>query len=109
MTHGAPAARKDRSKRTGRSNTLARCGHGRRVLELQGKEDDMKRAIIAILAIVIGWWEFQDDPAYWLPAWGTAIESGYGWGQVAILALLTAIIFGTVVWTGYRALGYLLD
>lgn len=69
----------------------------------------MKRAIIAILAIVIGWWEFQDDLAYWLPAWGTAIESGCGWGQVAILGFLSAILAGTIVWTGYRALSYLLD
>jgi len=69
----------------------------------------MKRAIIAILAIVIGWREFSYDLAYWLPAWSDAIDSGYIWGQVVILGLLAAIIFGTVVWTGYRALEYLLD
>jgi hypothetical protein len=69
----------------------------------------MKRAILAGIGLYVGWLEFSDDLGYWLPAWGQTIESGYGWGQVVILGFLGAIIFGTVVWTGYRALGYLLD
>jgi hypothetical protein len=52
----------------------------------------MKRAIIAILAIVIVWWEFQDDLAYWPPARGTALDSGYVWGEVVILGALGATV-----------------
>jgi hypothetical protein len=67
------------------------------------REEIMKRAIIAILAIVIVWWEFQDDLAYWPPAWGTALDSGYVWGEVVILGAL-ARQFGSVVSLSYRFL-----
>jgi hypothetical protein len=44
----------------------------------------MKRAALAALAIVAGFWEFRDDLAYWLPAVGS-LSSGYALGQIVIL------------------------
>ncbi|MGP0018638.1 MAG: hypothetical protein ACLPHP_08735 [Candidatus Sulfotelmatobacter sp.] len=69
----------------------------------------MKRAVIAGLGLYVGWLEFSDDLAYWLPAWGQTIESGYGWGQVVILGLLGAIIFGTVAAFSYRFLNWIFE
>jgi hypothetical protein len=67
----------------------------------------MKRAALALLAVVIGYWEFRDDLAYWLPAWGS-IDSAYALGQTLLLALLGAIIFATVS-LSYRSLNWVLD
>lgn len=68
----------------------------------------MKRAALAALAIVAGFWEFRDDLAYWLPAVGS-LSSGYALGQIVILGFLAAIIFGTVISLSYRLLSSILD
>lgn len=68
----------------------------------------MKRAIIAGLGLYLGYLEFGDDLAYWLPAWG-AVYGGQVIGQAVILGVLAAMIFGSVAVLGYRALGWLLD
>jgi hypothetical protein len=59
--------------------------------------------------MVIGYREFRGALEYWLPAWGAAFDSGYVWGQIVVLAVLAAIVFGSVVAMAYRALGYWLD
>jgi hypothetical protein len=61
-----------------------------------------------MLAIVIGYWEFRDDLAYWLPAVGS-LDSGYALAQTLVLAFLAAIIFGTVIFLSYRVLSSILD
>jgi hypothetical protein len=68
----------------------------------------MKRAIIAVLAIVVGYWEFRGDLDYWLPAWG-AVYGGQVIGQAVILGVLAAIIFGSVVFLSYRFLSFIFD
>jgi hypothetical protein len=68
----------------------------------------MKRAILAALAIVIGYWEFRDDLAYWLPAVGS-LSSGFALGQTVVLGFLAAMIFGTVISLSYRFLNSILD
>ena len=50
----------------------------------------------AALAIVISYWEFRCDLEYWLPAFGI-VYRGHVVGQMVILALLAAIIFGSAV------------
>jgi hypothetical protein len=60
---------------------------------------------VAILAMVVGNWEFRVDLQYWLPTWGAAFDGGYVWGQTVILAALAAIVFGSVVTPAYRPLG----
>jgi hypothetical protein len=69
----------------------------------------MKQAALAVLAIVIGYWEFRRNLEYWLPAWGAAFDGGYIWGQIVILATLAAVVFGSIVTLAYHALGYWLD
>jgi hypothetical protein len=54
----------------------------------------MKRGALAMLPIVVGYWEFRDDLGYWLPAVGT-LDSGYVLVQTLVLAFLAAVIFGT--------------
>jgi hypothetical protein len=68
----------------------------------------MKRAAWAVLGIVFGYWEFRDDLAYWLPAWGT-VYGGRVIGQTAVLVALAAIVFGSAVFLSYRFLGWILD
>ena len=68
----------------------------------------MKRAALALLAIIVGYQEFSDDLAYWLPAWG-AVYGGQVIGQTVILTVLAAIVFGSAVFLSYRFLGWLLD
>jgi hypothetical protein len=68
----------------------------------------MKRAAWAILAIVVGYQEFSDDLAYWLPAWG-AVYGGQVIGQTVILTVLAAIVFWSAVFLSYRLLGWILD
>jgi hypothetical protein len=68
----------------------------------------MKRAIIAILAIVVGYWEFCDDLAYWLPAWG-AVYGGQIIGQSVIFGVLALIIFGSAVALSYRFLNWIFE
>ena len=62
----------------------------------------------AALATVVCYWEFRCDPDYWLPALGV-VCGGYVVGQMVILAVLAAIIFGSVVILSYRFLDWLLD
>jgi hypothetical protein len=69
----------------------------------------MKRVFLAGLGLYIGWQEFSGDLGYWLPAWGTAIDSGYIWGQTALLSLLAMIVFGSVVILGYRGLCWVFE
>ena len=68
----------------------------------------MKRAALAALAIVIGYWEFRDDLMYWLPAFGS-LGSGYALGQTVVLGFLAGVIFGTVISLSYRFLTRILD
>lgn len=63
---------------------------------------------MALLGIVVGYWEFRDDLDSWLPAFG-AVDKGYGIVQIALLATLSVAIFGTVVCLGYRALDWIFD
>ena len=56
----------------------------------------------------MGYWEFRDDLGYWLPAVGS-LDSGYVLGQIVVLAILAAIIFGTVISLSYRFLSSILD
>lgn len=68
----------------------------------------MKQVLITGVVLYFGWLEFSVDIQYWLPSWAAAFDSGYVWGQVVILGALAAAIFGTVIWTGYRVLSYIL-
>ena len=68
----------------------------------------MRQAAWAVLAIVIGYWEFRDDLDYWLPALG-AVYGGQVIGQTVILTVLAAIVFGSAVFLAYRALSWILD
>lgn len=68
----------------------------------------MSRAVWAVVAIVVGYWEFKDDLEYWLPALG-AVYGGQVIGQTVILTVLAAIVFGSAVFLSYRFLGWLLD
>jgi len=68
----------------------------------------MKRAALAVLGIVAGYWEFRDDLEVWLPAWGS-VYGGQVIGQSVILGVLGLIVFGSVVFMGYRSLGWFLD
>jgi hypothetical protein len=69
----------------------------------------MKHAALGLIGIYVGYLEFSDDLAYWLPSWAATFDSGYVWGQVFVLAALGAIVFGTVVFLSYRALSWILD
>jgi hypothetical protein len=44
----------------------------------------------------------------WIPQW-MAATGGEIIGQTVLVGILAMFAFGTVVWTGYRFLGYLLD
>jgi hypothetical protein len=68
----------------------------------------MKRAIIAVLAIVVGYWEFRGDLEYWLPAWG-AVYGGKVIGQAVIIGVLALIVFGSVVFLSYRLLNWMFE
>lgn len=68
----------------------------------------MKRVALAMLAIVVGYWEFRDDLSYWLPAVGS-LDSGYALGQIVVLGLLAAVVFGTVISLSYHFLSSILD
>lgn len=65
----------------------------------------MKRAAVAMLGLYAGYYEFRYD-LLWILTIG---ECGQVQGQVAILGVLALLVFGTFIWMGYRALGYLLD
>jgi hypothetical protein len=70
----------------------------------------MRRAILTTLTIYFGWREFSDDLAYWLPAWGTAFDSGCAvWGQVFLLGALSLIIVGVVVLYSRDLLDWIFD
>ena len=62
----------------------------------------------AALATVVCYWEFRSDLDYSLPPLGV-VCGGYVVGQMVILAVLAAIIFGSVVILSYRFLDWLLD
>ena len=49
-----------------------------------------------MLAIVVGYWEFPCDLDYWLPELGVVYGDRLV-GQSMILAVLDAIMFGSVV------------
>ena len=68
----------------------------------------MKRAVLAALAIVIGYIEFRDDISYWLPAFGS-LSSGFALGQTVVLGFLAAMIFATVLSLSYRLISSILD
>ncbi len=68
----------------------------------------MRRACWSVLAIVIGYWEFSDDLAYWLPAWG-AVYGGQVIGQTAVLVVVAAIVFGSAVFLSYRLLNWIFE
>jgi len=68
----------------------------------------MKRASWAVLAIVIGYWEFRGDLEYWLPAWG-AVYGGQVVGQAVILGVLALIVFGSVVALSYQFLNWVFE
>ena len=68
----------------------------------------MKRTALAVLAIVIGYWEFRGDLEYWFPAWG-AVYGGQVIGQAVILGVLAAIIFGSVAVLSYRFLNWIFE
>ncbi|MGA2344427.1 MAG: hypothetical protein ABSF93_00390 [Candidatus Sulfotelmatobacter sp.] len=68
----------------------------------------MKRAILAVLAVVVGYLEFRDDLEVWLPSWGS-VYGGQVIGQVVILSVLAAIIFGSVVFLSYRFLNWIFE
>jgi hypothetical protein len=68
----------------------------------------MKRAVLALVAIIVGYQELSGDLAYWLPAWG-AVYGGEIIGQSVILTVLAAIVFGSAVFLAYRALSWILD
>jgi len=68
----------------------------------------MKRAVIAGLGLYLGWLEFADDLAYWLPAWG-AVYGGQVIGQAVILGILAAIIFGSAAVLSYRFLDWIFE
>jgi hypothetical protein len=55
----------------------------------------------------IGYWEFRDDLAYWLPGVGS-LSSGYAVGQTVVLGILAAGIFSTVLSLSYRVLNSIL-
>ena len=68
----------------------------------------MKRAILAGLALYIGYLEFGADLDYWLPAWG-AVYGGQVIGQAVIFGILAAIVFGSVVALSYRFLNWIFE
>jgi Flp pilus assembly pilin Flp len=55
----------------------------------------------------IGYWEFRDDLAYWLPGVGS-LSSGYAVGQTVVLGIFAAGIFSTVLSLSYRVLNSIL-
>jgi hypothetical protein len=68
----------------------------------------MKRAALAILAIVVCYLELQDDLAFWLPSVG-ALDSGYVIAQTAVLALVAVIVFGGAISLSYRVLNWIFE
>jgi hypothetical protein len=68
----------------------------------------MKRAALAVLAIVVGYWEFRDDLEVWLPAWG-AVYGGQVIGQSVIFGVLALIVFGSIVALSYRFLNWIFE
>jgi hypothetical protein len=73
-----------------------------------GIGDSMK-----IVGIVAGGYfayiQLRDALDFWLPAVGVAAENGFFWVQFAILAVLAAAIFTSIVSIAYRFLSELLD
>lgn len=68
----------------------------------------MKQAALAVLAIVWGYLEFRADINFRLPAVGS-VDSGYALGQIVVLGILAAAIFGTVISLSYSFLNSILD
>jgi hypothetical protein len=68
----------------------------------------MRRAALAMLAIVVGYWEFRDDLEYWLPAF-SFVYDGRIIGQTVILGVLALIVFGSVVCLSYRFLNWMFE
>jgi hypothetical protein len=55
------------------------------------------------------WDEFSDFLDHLLPAVSSAVDGGYWWVQLPVLAFLGAIICGGVVACGYHFLSRVLD
>ena len=68
----------------------------------------MKRAIIAGLAIWIGYLELQDDLALWLPTLG-GMDQGYVLAQIVFLAILAVIVFGGAISVAYQTLTWIFE
>ena len=64
----------------------------------------------ALVIFAYCWWqEFSEMLDYLLPAVSSAVDAGYWWTQIPVLALLGGIVFYGVVVFGYNLLGRILD
>jgi len=68
----------------------------------------MKSSALALLGLIVGYLEFSDDLAVWLPAFG-ALGDGQVIGQTVILGVLALIAFGSAVFLSYRALTWIFE